>query len=406
MTDKIDEYPERLSGGQQQRVAIARALAMEPHVMLFDEVTSALDPELVKEVLDVMRELAQEGMTMIVVTHEMGFARDVADRVVFMDAGKVDRAGTAGRGPREPEAGTDEAVPRARARALSGRSGHYRLARRSPRRYLFATVMALKSGIGARAALACVLTFLLLTLGLTLGAGSGSAAPPKPGGVAVPEAPEQFFGASGRNLRVGDIRLMQDAGVKTFRTLFHFRRAKREENGFYDWREFDRLVEPTRANIELLPLLYARRTGSPPTRPPRRSTTPRPRPNGRACWVSWVSRYGPGGLFWKLRPFVPDRPVRSWQIWNEPNLDKYWEPAPSAEGYADLLILSADAIPTGRSRRQEHRRRRSLRRPGASGVPGPEYLTSLVSMPTLRAVVDRFANHTLTAITSPRSSAT
>jgi len=87
--DKINEFPARLSGGQQQRVAIARALAMDPHVMLFDEVTSALDPELVKEVLDVMRELADEGMTMIVVTHEMGFARDVADRVVFMDEGVV-----------------------------------------------------------------------------------------------------------------------------------------------------------------------------------------------------------------------------------------------------------------------------------------------------------------------------
>jgi polar amino acid transport system ATP-binding protein len=87
--DKLGEYPERLSGGQQQRVAIARALAMDPHVMLFDEVTSALDPELVKEVLDVMRELAAEGMTMVVVTHEIGFARDVADRVVFMDGGVV-----------------------------------------------------------------------------------------------------------------------------------------------------------------------------------------------------------------------------------------------------------------------------------------------------------------------------
>ncbi len=89
LSDKVEEYPERLSGGQQQRVAIARALAMDPHVMLFDEVTSALDPELVKEVLDVMRELADEGMTMIVVTHEMGFAREVADRVVFMDEGVV-----------------------------------------------------------------------------------------------------------------------------------------------------------------------------------------------------------------------------------------------------------------------------------------------------------------------------
>jgi ABC-type polar amino acid transport system ATPase subunit len=87
--EKLDEYPERLSGGQQQRVALARALAMDPHVMLFDEVTSALDPELVKEVLDRMRELAEEGMTMIVVTHEIGFAREVADRVVFMDEGVI-----------------------------------------------------------------------------------------------------------------------------------------------------------------------------------------------------------------------------------------------------------------------------------------------------------------------------
>jgi polar amino acid transport system ATP-binding protein len=89
LADKLDEYPERLSGGQQQRVAIARALAMDPHVMLFDEVTSALDPELVKEVLDVLRGLAAEGMTMIVVTHEIGFAREVADRVVFMDEGAI-----------------------------------------------------------------------------------------------------------------------------------------------------------------------------------------------------------------------------------------------------------------------------------------------------------------------------
>jgi polar amino acid transport system ATP-binding protein len=87
--DKLQEYPERLSGGQQQRVAIARALAMDPKVMLFDEVTSALDPELVKEVLDVMRELAAEGMTMVIVTHELGFARGAADSVVFVDEGVV-----------------------------------------------------------------------------------------------------------------------------------------------------------------------------------------------------------------------------------------------------------------------------------------------------------------------------
>ncbi len=89
LEDKMEEYPERLSGGQQQRVAIARALAMDPHVMLFDEVTSALDPELIKEVLDVIRELVREGMTMLVVTHEMGFAREVGDQVVFMDEGVI-----------------------------------------------------------------------------------------------------------------------------------------------------------------------------------------------------------------------------------------------------------------------------------------------------------------------------
>src|SRR5918996_2803036 len=87
--EKADEYPADLSGGQQQRVAIARALAMDPKLMLFDEPTSALDPELVGEVLDVMRDLAREGMTMVVVTHEIGFARDVADEVVFMDNGVV-----------------------------------------------------------------------------------------------------------------------------------------------------------------------------------------------------------------------------------------------------------------------------------------------------------------------------
>jgi polar amino acid transport system ATP-binding protein len=91
--DKLDTYPAQLSGGQQQRVAIARALAMQPKLMLFDEPTSALDPELVGDVLDAMRQLAADGMTMIVVTHEMGFAREVADTVVFMDAGVVVESG-------------------------------------------------------------------------------------------------------------------------------------------------------------------------------------------------------------------------------------------------------------------------------------------------------------------------
>jgi polar amino acid transport system ATP-binding protein len=96
LADKVDSYPSQLSGGQQQRVAIARALAMEPKLMLFDEPTSALDPELVGEVLDVMRSLAAAGMTMLVVTHEMGFAREVADTVVFMDGGVVVESGPPG----------------------------------------------------------------------------------------------------------------------------------------------------------------------------------------------------------------------------------------------------------------------------------------------------------------------
>ena len=94
LAEKANEYPRNLSGGQQQRVAIARALAMDPEVMLFDEPTSALDPEMVGEVLDVMKSLAKEGMTMIVVTHEMGFAKEVADKVIFMDGGYIVEQGT------------------------------------------------------------------------------------------------------------------------------------------------------------------------------------------------------------------------------------------------------------------------------------------------------------------------
>ena len=94
LADRAAAYPEQLSGGQQQRVAIARALAMKPKVMLFDEPTSALDPEMVKEVLEVMKDLAREGMTMAVVTHEMGFAREVGDRVLFVDQGMILEQGT------------------------------------------------------------------------------------------------------------------------------------------------------------------------------------------------------------------------------------------------------------------------------------------------------------------------
>ena len=96
ISEKSNEYPGRLSGGQQQRVAIARALAMKPEIMLFDEATSALDPEMISEVLDVIRDLAKEGMTMLLVTHEMGFAREVSDRVIFMESGRLVEEGPAG----------------------------------------------------------------------------------------------------------------------------------------------------------------------------------------------------------------------------------------------------------------------------------------------------------------------
>jgi polar amino acid transport system ATP-binding protein len=94
LADKKDTFPNQLSGGQKQRIAIARALAMQPHVMLFDEPTSALDPEMVGEVLDVMKKLAEGGMTMVIVTHEMGFAREVGDRIIFMDNGQIVEEGT------------------------------------------------------------------------------------------------------------------------------------------------------------------------------------------------------------------------------------------------------------------------------------------------------------------------
>ena len=94
LADKKDEYPSKLSGEQKQRIAIVRALAMNPRVMLFDEPTSALDPEMVGEVLDLIRQLADEGMTMVIVTHEMGFAKEVADRILFMDDGQITEEGT------------------------------------------------------------------------------------------------------------------------------------------------------------------------------------------------------------------------------------------------------------------------------------------------------------------------
>ena len=108
---QANKYPGQMSGGQQQRVAIARALTMNPKVMLFDEPTSALDPEMVKEVLDTMVDLAKEGMTMLVVTHEMGFAREVANRIVFMDAGQIIEVEHAGKFLRQSAARADQAVP-------------------------------------------------------------------------------------------------------------------------------------------------------------------------------------------------------------------------------------------------------------------------------------------------------
>ena len=116
LEDRRDEYPDRLSGGQQQRVAIVRALAMRPELMLLDEVTSALDPELVAEVLNVIRELAEGGMTMLIATHEMGFARDIASRVCFLDDGLILEQGSPHEIFDQPEAAEDAAVPGAHNR--------------------------------------------------------------------------------------------------------------------------------------------------------------------------------------------------------------------------------------------------------------------------------------------------
>ena len=132
LSEKEAAYPGQLSGGQQQRVAIARALSMDPDMMLFDEVTSALDPELVGDVLKVMRGLAEEGMTMLVVTHEMAFARQVADRVVFMDEGAIIEQGDPAQVLEHPSGGADAALPPAGARPLNAGQSSPTAARTSP----------------------------------------------------------------------------------------------------------------------------------------------------------------------------------------------------------------------------------------------------------------------------------
>ena len=129
LADKRDEYPDRLSGGQQQRAAIVRALAMKPDLLLLDEITTALDPELVAEVLDVIRELAAEGMTMVIATHEMGFARDVADRVCFLDGGVILEQGPPSVDPRQRRA---RSAPSASSSASSP-PGVYRCRQQSGR---------------------------------------------------------------------------------------------------------------------------------------------------------------------------------------------------------------------------------------------------------------------------------
>ena len=134
LADKRDAYPDRLSGGQQQRVAIVRALAMRPRLMLLDEVTSALDPELVGEVLSVIRELKAEGMTMLIATHEMGFAREIADRVAFLEAGSILEEGPPEAIFTEPQGAADAPVPPADRRGGPALAcGPALLGRRAPR---------------------------------------------------------------------------------------------------------------------------------------------------------------------------------------------------------------------------------------------------------------------------------
>lgn len=252
-----------------------------------------------------------------------------------------------------------------------------------------------ESGFGATGALICALSSLLLIAAISLlaagtaAAGERRAATPAP----VPEAPPNFFGVSGRNLKLADVPRMQAAGVRTYRTLFHFRNAKRREDGFYNWNAFDRLVERSaRSGIELLPLLY----GTPDWIGSDEAAPPIGDAEAEAEWTrllsELVSRYGPGGLFWTLHPFLPRRPIRTWQIWNEPNLNKYWHPAPDPDAYARLLTISARALkavdPGARVIAAG-----VLADPHGVGIPGPEYLAALVSSPQARAAADRFAYH-------------
>lgn len=162
---------------------------------------------------------------------------------------------------------------------------------------------------------------------------------------ALPPTPTGFFGASGRNETDRDFQLMQQAGVGTYRTLFHFRAAKRKRQSFYDWRRFDRLVRAaTQRGVTLLPLLY----GTPDWIGADTATPPIHSMEARREWerllVELVSRYGPEGTFWKLNPLLPRRPIRTWQIWNEPNDPSYWHPTPNPTEFATLMQLSSFAI--------------------------------------------------------------
>ncbi|MGI8727699.1 MAG: hypothetical protein ACR2K6_08495 [Solirubrobacterales bacterium] len=193
-------------------------------------------------------------------------------------------------------------------------------------------------------------------------------------------ASEDFFGVSGVLSDEADFELMEDSRVGVYRVLFHFRAAKRQREGFYDWRRLDRLVTSTATReIELLPLLY----GTPDWISTDESIPPIYNEEASKQWQrlleELVSRYGPNGLFWRLNPLLEPRPIRTWQIWNEPNDPAFWGPRPDAAAYAHLIDISARAI---RSIDPEARLIGAgiTANPGASsGVAGDAYLRDLLS---------------------------
>ena len=300
---------------------------MQPKLMLFDEVTSALDPELVKEVLDVMRALAQEGMTMIVVTHEMGFAADVGDRVVFMDGGVIVEDGPARQVIEQAAGGAHQAVPRSRPGALRVRG---------------------------------------VAIGLLLAAALGGCGGGGGGGTTehVAGTPRSFYGVISADpfLDGPTLARLGRGGVGTLRVNFGWGLVQPSRAAPYNWSRYDLEVAGAAVNgIRVLATVYGSAIWAEPSPeyPPLGSALP-----GFTSFVrAAVARYGSGGTFWRQHPELPAMPITQWQLWNEPNSVYFWKPAPDPKGYLTVLRAFHDAV-----KRADPDGTRNARRP----LPHPE----------------------------------